>query len=79
MKTKIDFYKISFLLIFAFISYCYFKNSQNGRFMISTGSNGSEILDTRTGQQYSNVPKEYLITLKKVGFDSIHVGKPLLK
>jgi hypothetical protein len=40
MKTKVDLFKVTFLLIFAFIGYCMYQTSLNGRFAISVGNEG---------------------------------------
>ena len=52
---KIDIYKCVFLLILAFFVFCYYLNSQNGRFSFTYDMEGEYglILDTKNGNTYS--------------------------
>lgn len=80
MKPKVDFYKVTFLLIFAFIGYSMYQTSLNGRYSISVGKDGgASIIDTRTGAEYRNELNFIKKAVPSSDYDSMHIGKPILK
>ena len=72
-NTNIDIYKSLLLVILAVFVYCYYLNSQNGRF-VHFGET-DEILDTRNGGLYRPLKEGYKFTSDS----SFIIFQPIIK